>query len=774
MERIQCPNLDLPRKPSKTAAYENFAYIDWLRESVHHMSISGGKKWLVLTVVAVLTGYITVLIDLISVLLNDLRKGMCFSKLARWSLLDPYLSCPAEDWQNWSQIFGLEAGVFSILVDFPIYTAFVCVFALSAAWIVINRAPLIKQSGIPETKLIVAGLNYNMEEYLGLRALFYKTCGLALVVSSGLWLGKEGPLVHIASCVSSIVFNQVLGKNASEGLRRELLSAAAATGIAAAFKSPLGGVFFVVELLPSYFNPTKIMWNSFFSATITVVVMSGFKLFTDGKLYKEEDLFHVLFGNVSWMFLETVPFVLLGLAGGLYGHLFSKTYLKFSGSDTRKRFQARIASVFGANCELGRYLEILVVALITALLLFLTPLTKLPLLAFSMLLFKDCPENADLEKNATNFMCLASDKWTAVKLGFIFIQGFILAAYSFSLPLPGGILLPSMALGGTLGRLVGIVCHAIQNHYNPEYLGTCTASSCLVSPSSYAVVGAAAFISGITKLTLTVVLILFELTGAVTYVLPIMIAVMTAKFFSDWLTRENIYDAWLRQQINLALAVPGSTSVADVNAEKGSGLVTFERFSANFKSKLPDVPVSCLMIPLSRTRTLEAFPSRPLSLGELHSFLAGDTHEGYPVITTADEQTFVGYLPRAEIYLRLAESLGMAQTVDTIVSLRIALPVLLAQRQKEYEKKLPSSTAVIPVDTNESIFVVRDSTSLKQVIEMFERMNLNYLVLTKGSKMSGFIDRFVLTRLIELSFALLNNDASFFQTLDEFEISDSE
>lgn len=41
--------------------------------------------------------------------------------------------------------------------------------------------------------------------YLGGRTLFTKAVGLALSVASGLSLGKEGPFVHIASCIGNIV-----------------------------------------------------------------------------------------------------------------------------------------------------------------------------------------------------------------------------------------------------------------------------------------------------------------------------------------------------------------------------------------------------------------------------------------------------------------------------------------------------------------------------------------------------------------------------------------
>jgi chloride channel 3/4/5 len=58
-------------------------------------------------------------------------------------------------------------------------------------------------SGIPEIKTILSG--FVIHGYLGARVLFTKSVGLALSVASGLSLGKEGPFVHIASCIGNIV-----------------------------------------------------------------------------------------------------------------------------------------------------------------------------------------------------------------------------------------------------------------------------------------------------------------------------------------------------------------------------------------------------------------------------------------------------------------------------------------------------------------------------------------------------------------------------------------
>jgi hypothetical protein len=53
--------------------------------------------------------------------------------------------------------------------------------------------------------------------YLGGRTLFTKAVGLALSVASGLSLGKEGPFVHIASCIGNIVSRYFFKYENNEG-----------------------------------------------------------------------------------------------------------------------------------------------------------------------------------------------------------------------------------------------------------------------------------------------------------------------------------------------------------------------------------------------------------------------------------------------------------------------------------------------------------------------------------------------------------------------------
>ena len=100
-------------------------------------------------------------------------------------------------------------------------------------------------SGVAEVKVILSG--FVVHGYLGVKTLVVKTLALVLSVSSGLSLGKEGPYVHIATCVGNIASRFFSKYNHNDGKRREVLSASAASGVGVAFGAPIGGVLFSLE-----------------------------------------------------------------------------------------------------------------------------------------------------------------------------------------------------------------------------------------------------------------------------------------------------------------------------------------------------------------------------------------------------------------------------------------------------------------------------------------------------------------------------------------------
>ena len=100
-------------------------------------------------------------------------------------------------------------------------------------------------SGVAEVKVILSG--FVVHGYLGVKTLVVKAFALILSVSSGLSLGKEGPYVHIATCVGNIASRLFSKYHHNDGKRREVLSASAASGVGVAFGAPIGGVLFSLE-----------------------------------------------------------------------------------------------------------------------------------------------------------------------------------------------------------------------------------------------------------------------------------------------------------------------------------------------------------------------------------------------------------------------------------------------------------------------------------------------------------------------------------------------
>ena len=109
-------------------------------------------------------------------------------------------------------------------------------------------------------------------------------------------------------------------------------------------------------------------------------------------------------------------------------------------------------------------------------------------------------------------------------LSIAFVVKAILTTITFGLKLPAGIYVPSMVVGGILGRIVGhIVQYLALTYPNSAILGQCdplrSPEECVV-PGVYAMVAAGATMCGVTRLTVTLAVILFELTGSLEHVLP--------------------------------------------------------------------------------------------------------------------------------------------------------------------------------------------------------------------------------------------------------------
>ena len=101
-------------------------------------------------------------------------------------------------------------------------------------------------SGIPEIKTILSG--FVIPHFLDFKVLFVKAVGAVFAVASGMCLGKEGPFVHISTCVAYLVGKHFPKYRDNGRKMRELLSAGCSSGLSVAFGAPIGGVLFSYEV----------------------------------------------------------------------------------------------------------------------------------------------------------------------------------------------------------------------------------------------------------------------------------------------------------------------------------------------------------------------------------------------------------------------------------------------------------------------------------------------------------------------------------------------
>lgn len=379
-----------------------------------------------------------------------------------------------------------------------------------------------------------------------------------------------------------------------------------------AFGSPIGGVLFSLEQL-SYYFPDKTMWQSFVCAMTAAVTLQALDPFRSGKLV----LYQVKY-TTGWHGFEILPFAVLGILGGIYGGLFIKLNMRLA--EWRKT----------TNWPLpGPVAQVVIVALLTALVNYPNLYMRAQSTELVAQLLSDCNEVLDDQFG----LCKtgAATAGTIVLLLLAAVLGFFLASITFGLQIPAGIILPSMAIGALTGRAVGIIMEIWQGNH-PGFIGfqACAPDLPCITPGTYAIVGAAAALAGVTRMTVSIVVITFELTGALTHVLPIMVAVMLSKWVGDALSRRGIYESWIRLS-----EYPFLDAEAD-----GTSRPSFP----------DDLPAGHIM---TRIEDLVVLTATGHTIASLQAVLEGCDYRGFPVVNNPRDALLLGYISRAELTYNL-------------------------------------------------------------------------------------------------------------------------
>lgn len=497
--------------------------------------MDASQAWIVLTLVGVLTGLTASVVEIGTAWLVDLRHGRCLTDLRLRKALccvnSTNGSCP--EWVPWTDsntsprlttlTFTLSGTLLATLS-----TLLVTLFAhkYHTPQGSVQSEYYAAGSGIPQVKTILGG--FILRGCLGLQTLLAKTLALVPAIASGLMIGEQGPIVHISVSIGNVVSRLYHKYNVNEGKRREMLSAASAAGVAVAFGAPLGGVLFALEEV-SYYFPMKTLWRTFYCALCAAFTLRLMNPFGAGKLVK----FQVV-SNHPWQTFEIGPFVLLGLVGGLYGGLFIRLV----------RLLGRLETVHFSSVQ-RKMIRVVVVATCTGLLSSLNPLTRLSNVDLILQLFTDCSTPTASSSHSTLLLCSHTSTTTSplVTLIWTWVVKVVLMTAAFGLHVPGGVFIPCMVIGALNGHILFRLMTPLTPSHSTLFtlLGV---SAPPVSPTLYAMLGSASVISGVTRMTVSLSIIMFELTGGSTlhYVVPLMLSVMVAKWVGDAFEAVSVYE----------------------------------------------------------------------------------------------------------------------------------------------------------------------------------------------------------------------------------------
>lgn len=667
--------------------FNDFRTIDWVEDELdaqkkrvlkaRHITSRGNnlkdkiisqvQNWVVLGIMGCSIGLIAGSLNIITSFLSNIRTGHC----KRNFYLSESFCCWGEEsdhCDNWVKWTSFE------FINYIFYVLISLLFAYLAAKLVKFYAPSAAGSGISEIKCIVSG--FVMDGFLGWPTLFIKSLGLPLAIGSGLSVGKEGPSVHYAVCVGNSIAKLITKYRKSALRAREFLTATAAAGVAVAFGSPMGGVLFSVEEISTVFQLNTI-WKSYFCALIAVTTLAALNPFRTGQMV----LFEVTY-DTNWHYFEIPVYIILGIFGGLYGIIVSK-------------FNIRVVAF--RKKHLGNFAvrEVLILTLFTASFSYFNQFLRLDMTETMQILFHEC------DKNFHHPICDSLNKKAGIIVSLLFatFARMLLTIVTYGCKVPAGIFVPSMAAGATFGRALGIIVDLVYaNHKDSFVFRNCPKDGKCIIPGTYAFLGAAAGLCGITDLTVTVVIIMFELTGALRYIIPTMIVVAITK---------SINDKW------------GKGGIAD-QMIKFNGLPLIDSKEVFTFGTSVESAMSTVMVSLSTDL------NDSITLKQLQTTLFKTRYRGFPIIKSSKDPKIIGYVSRHDLECILKKHANVNE--DILCNFNEA-----------------ESGEVDKVDfdgvINKSPLTVNFNTSLEYVLDIFAKLGARYLLVEKEGCLVGIITR---------------------------------
>ncbi|XP_039612007.1 chloride transport protein 6 isoform X1 [Polypterus senegalus] len=608
----------LPRKDYESLDYDR-CINDPLMEVLESMDNKKARKyefvkWIIVFGIGVCTGLVGLFVDFFVRLFTHLKFSIVEKSVEECSVK----GC-------------LALSLLELLAFNMTFTFFASVLVLIE--------PVACGSGIPEIKCYLNGVK--IPGIVRLRTFLCKAVGVLFAVAGGLFVGKEGPMIHSGAIVGaglpqfqSITFKKIhfnFPYFRSDRDKRDFVSAGAAAGVAAAFGAPIGGTLFSLEEGSSFWNQA-LTWKVLFcsmSATFTLNFFRSGIQFSSWGSFQLPGLLN--FGEFKcsdddkqchlWTAVDLAFFVVMGVCGGLLGATFNCL--------NKRLAKYRMKNVY-PKAKFVRILEGLLVAMITTIVIFVSSMTLGECRDLSIPTSHDGnmslhQVSVDVNSSIKTFFCpnktyndMATlffnpqevailqlfhqdGTFSPISLTIFFLLYFLLACWTYGISVPSGLFVPSLLCGAAYGRLVANI---LKTYIGMDH----------VYSGTFALVGAASFLGGVVRMTISLTVILIESTNEITYGLPIMITLMVAKWTGDFFNR-GIYDIHIKLR-----GVPILEWETEVEMDK---LTASDIMEPNLTYVYPHTRIQSL-VSILRTTVYHAFPVVTENRGNEREFMKGN------------------------------------------------------------------------------------------------------------------------------------------------------
>jgi chloride channel 3/4/5 len=416
--------------------------------------------------------------------------------------------------------------------------------------------------------------------------------------------------------------------------------------------------------------------------------------------------------HLDWKFFELATFIFTGCVGGVLGALFIKA------SRIWARTFRRIPVI-----KKHPLLEVFIVALVTGLISFWNRYTKLPVTELLFELASPC----DTYSDSGDGLCPTKEHIPSV-LWVLFVAFVIkagLTVVTFGIKVPAGIYVPSMVVGGLAGRFIG---HSVQlfalRFNNLGVFGECKPEgppgSCVV-PGVYALVAAGATMTGVTRLTITLAVILFELTGSLDHVLPFSLGILVAKWTADAIEPLSIYDL-----------------LTDMNSYP----FLDNKIRPIFTSELGDITPRLRPDRIIDISEDSLIPATELRVMQQLLHLAGELDGGVPIVKHG---VLVGLIPAPDLEF----ALDKLDNEDNTLCLMSPQVDWAAGREPQASSDDGETAQSDPSDFTPFIdpapIALDVHSPMDLVYECFVKLGLRYICVVRDGKYAGMVSRMPLS-----------------------------